>query len=682
MAEVKRILIELDINTGNVVGGTEAVNQQLKKLGSTATITEGQINKAAAAMQKNLAGSAGIAGAAATELGRTISDLPFGLTAVTNNISQLGNMFALLVTSAGSVKDALTAMRTALMGPVGILVAFQVVVAAIEMFAQSQRKAKKEIFDFNTSLDAQVEGLEEVARAFSDSNAEEAKRLDLLERSKTLGGEVLEGYKQEMLTRQEIVKLANLEAQAARAKEEVEKNNEKRTEDRKKLEEDLSDIRKREDRLEARRSNLRRQGFEEDQIARETANQANEIAKDRLSIETQINNIIEQQRLEEEGIYRALEEANKIRELAEQRLSAQNELTETRFELESKILQLEKERLDESGVQVVEQQRKNQQEIYQLALDRLDAEKERELQNITDPKTISVIKEKYDLLAQSAALDFKAAIENIKFEPVPIEIQPAITGKDLIEGKQTDAQKWAAKQVEKVGKVIEDELEKRVESTGERDPFVDFFGFSQKNFEESAQKVQQGLNAAFDLINSQYDKELAIEERKTIALNDQLRARLRNEQLTADARDKINQQIANNEAKLVEKQNEIEEKRFKLNKAQGIANAVINTAVAVTKVFPNIPMMAFIGALGAAQIATIANQQFVPKAMPSPNLTGQGSIEGVGAPQMQSVGSSGINQLLESINAQLEKPIRTYVIAGDVTTAQSLDRNIIREAAI
>ena len=33
MADVKRILIELDVDTGNVVGGTEAVNKQLKNLG-------------------------------------------------------------------------------------------------------------------------------------------------------------------------------------------------------------------------------------------------------------------------------------------------------------------------------------------------------------------------------------------------------------------------------------------------------------------------------------------------------------------------------------------------------------------------------------------------------------------------------------------------------------------------
>jgi hypothetical protein len=153
MADVKQILIEIDLQTGNVVGGTEQVNKQLRSLSANAKLATTEINKASAAMQKNLAGSAGIAGAAATELGRTISDLPFGITAVTNNISQLGNMFALLVTSAGGVSAALTAMRTALMGPVGILVAFQAAVAGIELWAQSQRRAKKDTDDLKKSID-------------------------------------------------------------------------------------------------------------------------------------------------------------------------------------------------------------------------------------------------------------------------------------------------------------------------------------------------------------------------------------------------------------------------------------------------------------------------------------------------------------------------------------------------
>lgn len=178
MAEVRKVLIEIDAKTGNVVGGISTVNKQLSKLGSTAKLANKEVSKAAKAMQDDLAGSAGIAGAAATELGRTISDLPFGLTAVTNNISQLGNMFALLVTSAGSVGKALKALRKTLTGPVGILIAFQAVVAGIEMFAQSQRKAKKDTEDTTEAMNLQAAAVENLITSFDIHKL--VKELDFL----------------------------------------------------------------------------------------------------------------------------------------------------------------------------------------------------------------------------------------------------------------------------------------------------------------------------------------------------------------------------------------------------------------------------------------------------------------------------------------------------------------------
>lgn len=131
MADVRKILIEIDAKTGNVVGGIATVNKELDNLGSKAKLATKEVSAAAKAMQKNMAGSAGVAGAATAEFGRLISDLPFGLMAVTNNISQLGNMFALLVSSAGGARKALGIFLSTLMGPAGILVAFQALVAIL-----------------------------------------------------------------------------------------------------------------------------------------------------------------------------------------------------------------------------------------------------------------------------------------------------------------------------------------------------------------------------------------------------------------------------------------------------------------------------------------------------------------------------------------------------------------------
>ena len=556
MADVRRVLIEIDADTGDVVGGIANVNKQLSNLGATAAVTNKQVSKAAKAMQTNLAGSAGIAGAAATELGRTISDLPFGLTAVTNNISQLGNMFALLVTSAEGVGNAFKALRTALMGPVGILIAFQAVVAGIEMFAQAQRKAKKDTDDLKKSID-------EINESFSDQQA------------------ILEA-------------LGRAAIYSPEAREALAKN------------------------------------------------------------------------MKEVKAY--LEAAETVGEITPQVIDEAVRL----------------------GMALLEARRNaaiEQQEYLKLIKDETTTETQR-IQAGTDlADALAAVEaaEKALNLEKQEAVEVTAKLRGEE-ELLLGARRFAVIGKDLIDGPElTEAQQIAQEALGKVGAAAVKGFQDRVRSEGERNPFVDLLGISEETFDEGVAKVQQSLDAAFGLMNAQFERELALEERKTIALNDQLKERLANEQLTADARDRINQEIARNEAKLVEKQNEIEKKRFQLNKAQGVANAGINTAVGVTKALaqPNLPLAAFIGALGAVQIATILAQTFTPKPMPTPNLTGPGAAGlGAGGPEFNVVGAAGQNQLAEAIASTQSQPVKAYVVSGDVTSAQQLDRNIIEGASI
>jgi len=52
------------------------------------------------------------------------------------------------------------------------------------------------------------------------------------------------------------------------------------------------------------------------------------------------------------------------------------------------------------------------------------------------------------------------------------------------------------------------------------------------------------------------------------------------------------------------------------------------------------------------------------------------------APQFNVVGTSGTNQLAETIQGKSNEPMKAYVVASDVTTAQSLERNIVSSASI
>jgi len=71
----------------------------------------------------------------------------------------------------------------------------------------------------------------------------------------------------------------------------------------------------------------------------------------------------------------------------------------------------------------------------------------------------------------------------------------------------------------------------------------------------------------------------------------------------------------------------------------------------------------------------------------APNAGGaDGSGGGGGSvsqpPAFNVVGASQTNQLAQTIAGQQQQPIKAYVVANDVTTQQSLDRNIVRSATI
>jgi hypothetical protein len=67
----------------------------------------------------------------------------------------------------------------------------------------------------------------------------------------------------------------------------------------------------------------------------------------------------------------------------------------------------------------------------------------------------------------------------------------------------------------------------------------------------------------------------------------------------------------------------------------------------------------------------------------SPSMSGGGGAGGTSAPQFNVVGNSGVNQLANVMTTQQQQPpIKTYVVSSDVTSSQSLDRNIVQSATL
>ncbi len=127
-------------------------------------------------------------------------------------------------------------------------------------------------------------------------------------------------------------------------------------------------------------------------------------------------------------------------------------------------------------------------------------------------------------------------------------------------------------------------------------------------------------------------------------------------------------------------------------KALSIASATINTyrgvsdALAAKTVTPFETALKFANA-GAILTSGMQNvQKIVSVKVPSVGGKGGGSAGGGGGasqpPSFNIVGASDTNQLADAIGAQEQQPVQAYVVANDVTTAQSLQNNIVEGATI
>ena len=133
------------------------------------------------------------------------------------------------------------------------------------------------------------------------------------------------------------------------------------------------------------------------------------------------------------------------------------------------------------------------------------------------------------------------------------------------------------------------------------------------------------------------------------------------------------------------KSEEQQRKAFKVQKGINIANATIDTYQAANVALKSAPppfnyiAMAAAITTGILNIKKIASTQFEGNTTPDTTTPDTAGLEG-GAitPQFNVVGDSGINQL-----AQLQQqPVQAYVVSGEVTSAQALDRNRVKNATL
>ena len=142
---------------------------------------------------------------------------------------------------------------------------------------------------------------------------------------------------------------------------------------------------------------------------------------------------------------------------------------------------------------------------------------------------------------------------------------------------------------------------------------------------------------------------------------------------------------------------EAAEKAFNRQKALSIGETIISTYSTAQKAYasqftpiptPDSPARGAIAAGiavagGLARIAAISAQKFQWTDQEPSTPSAAGATAGGGSipqPQFNIVGQSGTNQLAAGIGAQFDRPLRAYVVGGEVSTAQELERRRVRTA--
>ena len=699
---------------GQIIATKVPVKQLREEFGNFAkTVNATSFNKfskglsTATKANKNLGDASGAATSSVMELSRVVSDAPYGIRGMANNITQLVSQMGFASKKAGGFGNALKEMGKQFMGPLGIVFLITAAVSALDFFYGAATKAEKATKD----LTSQTFALQQVAKSYTDqlqdlNITEERRRVltkELIKIVPTLKEEDLK-YGKNLDEVREKIKLYTL-SQANRLEMDklVEKNSSVLAAQSKV--DNIDQIKNAEERL----SSIKKLLKEED-----------------VSLQVKTEELVGQSQYGV-GIYHKT-----VRD-------------KTLKEIEGSFQQL-KQKLEKESKPVLEKiEELSKGLVISLGKD------------TGKPKLLEIKdfdKQVEDYLSQIASVSEKEEILNAKLNSEKVLIQEEYHLKSLdlknIENKAKFKQQSDAYRVEykafldqevRLGHLKQGEADKKldkfdVDTKAEQDKsdanykillkkWNDYYSdklFIALSGEMKVEEVDKASNAKkldniavfieqykvlmsglTEFIDGEFERELTIEQNKTNVLNAELNNRLLNENLSKDQRASSQNQIVQNDEKLRVKQEAIKRKAFNTQKAFNIASALIETYAAASSAFRNtlanpinklLPDAGLLRAKiaagvatagGLAQVAAISRQKYQSSSAATPINTSGGAGGGGGSarsePSFNVVGRSGDSLLINAIQAQFDKPLKAYVVSREVTSQQQLDGIIVNQAS-
>ena len=274
--------------------------------------------------------------------------------------------------------------------------------------------------------------------------------------------------------------------------------------------------------------------------------------------------------------------------------------------------------------------------------------------------------------------------------------------KELADEKKRIAKEEAEAEIKRIEKIREDRIK------AEYDVIDDLEATKQRNLEATMTETElenARYQAKYDLAVSFAQDTEAVEVEHLNKIND---INLKQQQIDYERKEKEaqddiirEQAVANMKLDLAKNTlnliSEIAGKGSKVGKAVAIAQATISGYEGVqnaftsaqkspiTALFPAYPFVqaGLAGAFSLLQIKKIASTNVGSGGGGAPSIGGGGGAGGGGAqaPSFNVVGNSGVNQIAQTLNRE-QAPIQAVVVANNVTTAQSANRNIVQNASL
>jgi hypothetical protein len=706
MAEEKlKYVIEFDVKTG--VSQIKGLNNEVIATANSAKQLTAEIKNLQGGADgkggmQGLTAATGGASAAALELGRVVSDAPYGIRGMANNVSQLASniLFMSQQTDKATGKTigfmgALRGIKTALGGPLGVLLLVQAVVAALDFFAGGAKKAEEATKSFNETAGAAGTNLKLLRIAIEEnmiSQEDLAKAIKGAEREyEDLNLKIKDNVELDEQSVQAIDdKIAALErlAKAEAIRKAIEEEMGKLAElslQTSKLEKEAMDASSKA--IVEIRGSYKEFGTSTVRSISDTAYQA--LDENKKAIQESRNNIKEAvDNINKEGLWDELFGGGKsgkkrrektIKEFKQNLLDLSSELNKYReTEIQNADIS-DEERLKreyESSKKSIENKRLEFK-------DKEDARLDARLKEIADLKVTEAEKER---LINDAYTKYNDAQIQANEDLRSVMLQADIAYYSELAALRRQDTEEAKKQAEDLTSSL-------------RDGTLEYLDFVY------AQDIQRQTNE-LDRIEAERAANIALTDLKVQNLEKEAQKK----GLTAAQIQDINNQIAKveNDRTLYQEQLDIKAGQTKLAIANQVANAIIAIAgegsglakgVAVAQTIWNtkqgvmaalgsapygpwnIAQAAAVAAMGVKNVADII-------ATKAPNEKSSGvsaSAAGGGTtfmPDFNIVGASGANQLASTVAGQLGEPTRAYVVYDDLRTAGEIEANAVTAAGI